>query len=68
MATAVIKFFKNSNTGELIKSQSFHKTAITGIPVYWYNHEGKSIGENLKPVGFVEISEKKLFFLMLKIS
>ena len=53
------KFYKNSNTGELVKSQQFTETSITGIPVYFYNTEGKSVGENLILEGFVEIKEKK---------
>jgi hypothetical protein len=55
----IIKFYKNSNTGELIKSQQFTETGITGIPVYFYNIEGKCVGENLTLEGFVEIKEKK---------
>jgi hypothetical protein len=55
----IIKFYKNSNTGELIKSQEFTETDIKGIPIYFYNTEGKCIGENLSLEGFVEIKEKK---------
>ena len=55
----IIKFYKNSNTGKLIKSQQFTETNITGIPVYFYNTEGKRVGENLTLEGFVEIKEKK---------
>jgi hypothetical protein len=53
------KFWKNSNTGELVKSVEFTETNITGIPIYFYNTEGKSVGENLTLEGFVEIKEKK---------
>jgi hypothetical protein len=53
------KFYKNSNTGELVKSQQFTETSIIGIPVYFYNTEGKCVGENLTLEGFVEIKEKK---------
>ena len=55
----VTKFYKNSNTGELVKSQEFTETGITGIPIYFYNTEGKCVGENLTLEGFVEIKEKK---------
>jgi hypothetical protein len=55
----VYKFYKNSNTGELIKSQEFIETQIKNIPVYFYNTEGKCVGENLTLEGFVEIKEKK---------
>jgi len=57
--TTTYKYYKNSNTGELIKSQEFTETTIKGIPVYWYDSKGVPIGENLSPVGFVEISERK---------
>ncbi len=55
---AEYKYYKNSNTGDLIKSQSFVNTLIKHSPVYWYRNN-KSIGENLNIVGYVEISEKK---------
>jgi hypothetical protein len=54
-----IKFWKNSNTGKLMKSQSFHETSITGIPTYFYDVTGVKIGEDLSLDGFVEIKEKK---------
>ena len=53
------EFFKNSNTGELVQKQWFTETGITGIPVYFYDVNGKQIGENMKLTGFVPISEKK---------
>lgn len=53
------KFWKNSNTGELIKSQEFKETDIKDMPIYYYNIEGKKVGENLDLKGFVEIKEKK---------
>jgi hypothetical protein len=55
----VCKYYKNSNTGELISSQEFKETRITGIPVYFYGLDGKKIGENLDTTGCVEVSEKK---------
>jgi hypothetical protein len=55
----VYKFYKNSNTGELVKTQEFTETSIKGIPIYFYNTEGKCIGKNLSLEGFVEIKEKK---------
>lgn len=54
----IVKFWKNSNTGELVKSQEFTETNID-FPIYFYDTEGKSIGENLDLKGFVEIKEKK---------
>lgn len=54
----IIKFWKNSNTGELLKSQQFVETVIK-FPTYFYNTEGKQVGENLALEGFVEIKEKK---------
>ena len=53
------KFYKNSNNGNLMKSQEFTETAITDIPIYYYNLDGIRIGENLSLDGYVEISEKK---------
>jgi len=53
------KYWKNSNTGELLSSTEHTETKIIGFPVYYYDIEGKSYGENLELVGFVEISEKK---------
>ena len=55
----IYKYYKNSNTGEVIKSQEFTETKITGIPIYFYSLDGSKIGENLDTTGFVEISEKK---------
>jgi len=55
----IYKHYKNSNNGDLIKSQEFTETRITGIPIYFYGIEGLKIGENLKTNGYVEISEKK---------
>jgi hypothetical protein len=52
------KFYKNSNTGELIKSQEFTETLIK-FPVNFYDAEGNKVGENLTLEGFVEIKEKK---------
>ena len=54
----ILKYWKNSNTGELVKSQEFTETSID-FPIYFYNTEGESIGENLDLKGFVEIKEKK---------
>lgn len=53
------KYLKNSNNGDLIKSQEFHSITITSIPVYYYDCRGYRIGENLELKGYVEISEKK---------
>ena len=55
----IYKYYKNSNTGEVIKSQEFTETKITGIPIYFYSLDGSKIGGNLDTTGFVEISEKK---------
>lgn len=58
----IYTFFKNSNTGDLIASQEFTETSIK-FPVYWYrpNENGAlmKIGEDLKPQGYVKMSEKK---------
>ena len=54
----IIKYWKNSNTGELLKTQEFTETTIK-FPIYFYNIEGKQVGENLDLKGFVEIKEKK---------
>lgn len=55
----IYRHYKNSNTGEAMKSQEFTETKITGIPIYFYSLDGSKIGENLDTTGFVEISEKK---------
>ena len=53
------KYYKNSNTGDLIKSQTIKSETIKSIPVYWYRGK-EAIGENLElPKGYVEVSEKK---------
>lgn len=54
----IYKYWKNSNNGDLIMSQSFTETKITGIPTYYYRNK-QQIGENLELIGYVEISEKK---------
>ena len=54
----IIKYWKNSNTGELLKTQEFTETTKK-FPIYFYNIEGKQVGENLDLKGFVEIKEKK---------
>ena len=54
----VYNYYKNSTTGEVMKSQKFTDTTITGIPIYYYGLDGLIIGENLDTVGFVKISEK----------
>ena len=56
---AVHKYYKNSNTGELMKSTEYTETFIKDIPVYFYGLDGKEIGQNLSTKGFVEISKKK---------
>lgn len=55
----VYKYFKSSNTGQMVSSQEFTETDITGIPIYYYDINGKGIGENLILKGFVPISERK---------
>ena len=54
----IYTYYKNSNTGELMKSQEFTELHITGIPIYFYGLNGDKIGENLDTTGFVPISEK----------
>lgn len=53
------KYYKNSNTGELIHEVETTETEITGIPIRYYNINGQPCGENIDLVGFVEISKKK---------
>jgi len=55
----IYKYWKNSNTGELLKSQEFTETRITDLPINYYNTNGDKVGENLDLKGFVEIKEKK---------
>ena len=43
----------------MVSSQEFTETDITEIPVYWYDINGQSIGENLTLKGFVPISGRK---------
>jgi len=64
----IYKYYKNSNTGEVMKSQEFTETRITGIPIYFYALDGSRIGEDLDTTGFVEISEKKWKRLRRKIN
>lgn len=58
------KFYKDSNTGQLMKSTEYTDTVVKGIPIYYYDENGKEIGQNLELKGFVEIKEKK--FLLCK--
>ena len=54
------KYYKNSNTGDILVSQKFENTITKNIPVFWYDINGNEIGENLTlPDGYIEISEKK---------
>ena len=55
----IYKYYKNSNTGDVMQSHEATETKITGIPIHFYGLDGMSIGENLSTHGFVEISEKK---------
>lgn len=52
------KYFKNSNTGELIYKTWYEETRIKNMLVNFYNIHGKSV-ENPDLTGFVEMSEKK---------
>lgn len=56
--------FKNHETGDLIKSQEFTETSITGMPIYYYRNNKSIDTPNLK--GYVKISEKKYNNLKLK--
>jgi len=57
--SAVYKYYKNSNTGDLIRCQTFPQSEYSiKFPTYWYRGN-EPIGENLKPVGYVEVSKKK---------
>lgn len=51
------KYYKNSNTGDVVKSQTFSETTIKNIPVFYFRN-GEPIGENLELIGYVEISKK----------
>lgn len=51
------KYYKNSNTGELIIKQSFENTHIR-FPDNFYNANHREI-KNPDLTGFVEIGEKK---------
>lgn len=55
----VYNYYKNSNTGELLKSQTFTETDIKNLAVNFYDVNGKKVGENLKLDGFVPINQKK---------
>ena len=54
----ISKYWKNSNSGEVLSSQEFTETSITGIPIYFYDKQGLKVGENLDLKGFVEIKQK----------
>jgi hypothetical protein len=56
------KYLKNHETGDLIKSQKFTETNITGMPIYYYRNDKSIDTPNLK--GYVAISEKKYNRLM----
>tara|TARA_R110000796_G_C14214252_1_gene393683 strand:+ start:279 stop:482 length:204 start_codon:yes stop_codon:yes gene_type:complete len=60
------RFLKNHNTGDLIKSQEFTETNITGIPIYYYRNNKSIDTPNLK--GYVDVSEKKYNRLMRNFS
>ena len=53
----IYKYYKNSNTGDIIKSQEFTETKIKNIPVYFYRN-GREIAY-VDMDGYVEISERK---------
>lgn len=55
---AVLTYYKNSNSGELFFTQEFTETDITGIPIYFYGPDRKSI-EQKSLSGCVTISDKK---------
>ena len=55
----ITTYFKNSNTGELIKKQEYTETRID-FPISYYNIHGKELDSDSSiEHGFVEISEKK---------
>ncbi len=51
-------YYKNSNTGELIKKQSFSEIPYKQ-PDYYYNHRNHIIEEKVDLAGYVQITEKK---------
>jgi hypothetical protein len=63
----IYRYWKNSNTGHLLKSQKFRNTSIKGIAIYFYEYDGKLAGENLCPSGYVEISKKRWDILSRKL-
>ncbi len=52
------EYFKNSNTGVMIKKETITETRIKGLPDFYYDINGKAIGSP-DLTGFVPISEKK---------
>ena len=58
----IYKYLKNHETGDLINSQEFTETNITGMPIYYYRNDKSIDTPNLK--GYVAISEKKYNRLM----
>ena len=57
--TTEYKFYKNSNTGQLIKEQIF-SSKILKFPNYFYDRNGNRIlTKYVNLTGFVEIKEKK---------
>lgn len=59
MSTSIIKYFKNSNTGQLICEQTLISDIITNIPINYYDIYSRPLGENFNLTGFVQIKEKK---------
>ena len=59
----VYTYYKNSNTGDVIKSQEFTETKIK-FPVYYYRNKQPIDTPDL--TGYVKISEKKYNRLVRK--
>lgn len=59
MATSIIKYYKNSNTGQLICEQTIISDIITHIPKFYYDIYSRYLGEYFDLTGFVIIKQKK---------
>jgi hypothetical protein len=59
MAESILKYFKNSNTGQLICEQTIESDVIKNIPKYYYDIYSRNLGNYFDLTGFVEIKYKK---------
>ena len=54
----IMKYYKHSTTGELIKKQIFEGCSFNS-PDYYYDLYGRQIEDDVDLTGFLEIKEKK---------